>query len=189
MLAQGKTRENKTRQGATKNRIEHEWGNAKVPFKRKCQTTCKEAKQQKARESKRAPIKAWVSKGNPEKAPESFARSLCSLASLAPSNNNTRWNPAKATKGQQRREKVGQDQERQGRARKCQEGPTKPSKVQKQRWKGPGASKGLPDLPKTLPKPSPNSPKTLPKPSQDPPQTVPKCLKNGNSILSRFFDP
>ena len=90
MLAQGKTRENKTRQGATKNRIEHERGSAKVPFKRKCQTICKEAKQQKARERKGAPTKAWVSKGNPEKASESFARSLCSLASLAPSNNNTR---------------------------------------------------------------------------------------------------
>ena len=35
-----------------------------------------------ARESK-------VSKGNPEQAPGSFARSLCSLASLAPRNNNT----------------------------------------------------------------------------------------------------
>ena len=37
-----------------------------------------------ARESKGTPAKAWVSKGNPEQAPESFARSLCSLASLAP---------------------------------------------------------------------------------------------------------
>ena len=47
-----------------------------------------------ARESKGTPAKAWVSKGNPEQAPESFARSLCSLASLAPRNNNTQKNQA-----------------------------------------------------------------------------------------------
>ena len=46
------------------------------------------------RESKGTPAKAWVSKGNPEQAPESFARSLCSLASLAPRNNNTQKNQA-----------------------------------------------------------------------------------------------
>ena len=47
-----------------------------------------------ARESKGTPAKAWVSKGNPEQEPESFARSLCSLASLAPRNNNTQKNQA-----------------------------------------------------------------------------------------------
>ena len=60
---------------------------------------CKETKQQKAREGRGTPAKARVSKGNPEKATESFARSLCSLASLAPSNNHTRYSPAEASKG------------------------------------------------------------------------------------------
>ena len=61
-------------------------GNARVPFKRKCQITRREAKQEKVRQSKGTPAKAWVSKGKPEIAPESFARSLCSLASLASSS-------------------------------------------------------------------------------------------------------
>ena len=52
------------------------------------------AKEYKRDESKGTPAKAWVSKGNPEQAPESFARSLCSLASLAPRNNNTQKNQA-----------------------------------------------------------------------------------------------
>ena len=46
----------------------------RVPFKRKCQRTRREAKQEKARQSKGTPAKAWVGKGNAEKAPESFAR-------------------------------------------------------------------------------------------------------------------
>ena len=51
-----------------------------------------------ARESKGMSAKAWVSKGNPEQAPESFARSLYSLASLASSSVKWQKNKKKTVK-------------------------------------------------------------------------------------------
>ena len=54
------------------------------------QAGAQKAKQRNGDESKGTPAKARVSKGNPEQAPDSFARSLCSLASLAQRTKNSK---------------------------------------------------------------------------------------------------
>ena len=86
MLAQVKRRENE--EGKEQPETEYRMSEGMPRYHSKKMPN--NMKRSEARESKGTPAKARVSKGPPKKAPESFARSLCSLASLAPSNDNTR---------------------------------------------------------------------------------------------------
>ena len=87
--------------------------------------------------------------GNPEEAPESFARSLRSLEK----QQTTALEPRNA-----RCARVAQ---RDNDAKNIKKTKTKNS-IQ-QPWERPTAPKRLPDPPQTVPKPSPDPPKTLPK--------------------------
>ena len=136
--------------------------------------------------------------GNPEEAPESFARSLRSLPSLAPGQiqssrmpksvtdstkhsqkrpqtfqksigslaSKAQQRPAKPRKSEKRLGKAKKDQKKQEKARKAQQSP---ETMLKRPWSVQRAPRPSPNPPKILPKPFPRPSQTLPRPSPNTP--------------------
>ena len=115
---------------------------------------------------------------NPEQAPESFARSLCSLASLAPRNNKTQKKQAQQVtlnKNIPQQPKVTKNNKNNQKITKNIGKITRQTKnVPKQLQTSFGRPPERPKAAQTSPKPSQNLPKTLPKPSPNPSQIFQK---------------